>query len=504
MNNRVDQFELLGLSASQIQQKLEAITVTAKNIHLITTPLSGNANEAGTLYTTAIANADPSKHIIAALTGEGITEGHVTTLYSPPVSAGKSREYFIFDSKTSDVEALLNSPNTENNGTTRKFDLGKIIKGLFRNFFNPAYETTLTDKNITYISLGTQSFFDPVSCGYHTIENIKNIIQMIQANTPVNRANLLSQPITIDITGGAGQSLSFATVVQQAFERTYPTISLGQGLLARLMGWPATSGWLGKAAYLLLGGWIVRPLVNLIKALTELPVTFIMESSRYARWRLFNTAPTSTSSQYARGLAAMLIYAVEGVSIAARTVIRTVTAPIDNAKELWAIHPALGVCSMAASACAYFALTVFAAPLMTTIGAHIGASSVLSALSSLPIVSNIVTPALTVLQQLGITGAAGITGALALTTAASGMTVANGTREVITENAADIAASCNGSTRHLCCFLPQTNNAFHEDENFVLLDDNTNNNTNNNTNDNTYTTDSHASDARRQGLRIQS
>lgn len=473
---------ITGLTATDIETKLKTLDssnstsdvsisykIINNNILLITSPLSGNANENEPLYTEVI-NAilgNANYHIVAALTGEGITEGHVTTLYSPQPQQNTNREYTIFDSKTSDMEALLKSPNTTKNPgpTKRTIDLWKIIKGLFRDFFYPSFETESRDKNIHYISLGTQSFFDPVSCGYHTIENIKHIINIIKQNKPVNRDNLLAKIAEKKNNIRANQAntddTKFQNIAILAFQKTFSSIDHNQGFLSNLMGWPATSGWLGKTAYIALGGWLFRPLANLIKAVTELPIALLLETARYAKFTLFCTAPTGVISQYARGLGIMLAYTAEGASIAARTLMRTVTAPIDNAKELSAIHPALGIASIMTSACAYFALTVFAAPVVTTVATHIGLTSALSSLGSLPIVSSIVKPALTLLQHFGITGAASMTGAVALTTAASGVTVAHGTREVIAENdAPNITAmlgSCNGSTSLLCNFLQPEN-----------------------------------------------
>ncbi|WP_218813768.1 hypothetical protein [Rickettsiella endosymbiont of Dermanyssus gallinae] len=105
----------------------------------------------------ALENLD-DYHVVIPLIGKGITERHIVSYYKAP---GAESIPMIFDSKTGNLAGFFN------------------VK---KNSVAP---------NISYCNLGTQSFFDSVTCGYHTLINTANIVSLIQDGKKVNTASLL-------------------------------------------------------------------------------------------------------------------------------------------------------------------------------------------------------------------------------------------------------------------------------------------------------------------------
>lgn len=426
-------------------------------ILIITTPLGANLKEGNADFASAFAKIQKQLHvddlnhyhIIAPLVGEGVTEGHITTLYRPP---GVHARYTIFDSKIGDSEAFLTSPNTT--VVVRRFSFGKALRGLARAFFNGRFTENNVDvsssetvpdalKKIDYASLGIQSFFDGVSCGFHHLSTSMSIISLVHEGEAINQQNLLDKIAEKDPLQEATSFLNEAGIkvktsyndfIKKAWEDTFlPNMSRDQrkktSFIEYFLGWPAKNGAWEKVAYVVLLGWIFTPGKNIIKLSTEFLLKAVSESFNFLKHALFKLSPTSVAGQLLRSAALFITYGLHGIAEGARLLVRTVTSPLVSMEDAWNIHPALGVLSIVCSASAYVALSILAAPALLAVGAKAGIIASLNAVSSVTVLSKIAYPLVWLLGNLGVGVTPALAGAAALSTLGVAATLVNGTRE---------------------------------------------------------------------------
>lgn len=207
----------------------------------------------------------PSQAFLMGVRGHGATETHVATVYVSAATDNPSTVKII-DSKVSDAEKFFKQFRD-------KSLLGEpfiLLVSLLRSILpNPKQEIEITLNNETrvkaeYISLGTQSFFDPASCGYHSAATIK---------------------ICEDLLIG-GQKLTREAIL----DNTRNPVSEGSEIILK-------HGNAGK---------VKTSYVDFLKQAWEddpillLPLNLGAETGNYLRNKLINWAPTSTSSQYLR------------------------------------------------------------------------------------------------------------------------------------------------------------------------------------------------------------
>jgi hypothetical protein len=423
-------------------------------ILVITTPLAANEKERNANFDDAFAAIKKALavdnlnnyHIIAPLVGEGVTEGHITTFYKAP-----GAKPTIFDPKIGDIDAFITSPNTVIG--TRKFSLGKAVRGLFRALVNGNFEqrdvTSGVSENLSsidYVSLGTQSFFDGYTCGFHHMSNSLNIISLIQEGDDVDRQHILdknaasnpvSQSVALLNKAGAKVNNSYGDFIKKAWEETFlPDMSSEQrkntGFTEYFLGWPAKNGIGSKIAYVVLLGWLFTPVKNSIKLSTEFLLKATSESINYLKHKLYETSATSVAGQVVRSIGLLALNGLHAIAEGARLLIRTITSPIVSAKAGWKIHPVLGVLSGVSSAIAYVGLGLVAAPAIIAVGVKLGIIAGLNAISSVPVLSNIAYPLVWLLGKLGVSVTPALVGAAVLSTAAVAATAVNGTREGLT------------------------------------------------------------------------
>jgi hypothetical protein len=303
-------------------------------------------------------------HVITPLIGNGVTERHITTLYLKP---NRHDEPIIFDSKTSDAARFIGDESQFNKAWG-------VIKGIGRALFRPNYKVNSLDgtdlKNINYQTLGTQSYFDPITCGHHTLLSIKAITQLIKNNAEVNTANIKMQ---LDENPSLGAQLRFIQKADpnikmnyfdfikyawhETFMPTKPDYEREQyGFKNYFMGWPKEGGRRGKLFYLFTLGFIYNPLANLIKIPTEFLLKSIAESFDFLRHRLMTWAPTSAFGQYFRTFLLITTTLSTGLFEGLRLVTRLITSPVTSAKAAFKKHPVLGILSIAASSILLFGI----------------------------------------------------------------------------------------------------------------------------------------------------
>lgn len=345
-----------------------------------------------------------SCHLLLGLKGDGVTEGHIVTAYLPPVTKGKERRLQIFDPKTSDAHKFFHQPTGNRIAT--------VILGLFRALI-PRYSTQINAGDlppIDYHALGTQSFFDPASCGYHTASNILTLKDMISSGTTIDRDSLLQasrSPVARSINSLRSKHSSsvdsgFGSFLKKAWQDTYMPLE-NEAEREKLhfghyfMGWPKEKGAGQKVLYFATLGFLFNPLLNLIKLPTEFLLNALSETASYLKNALIATAPKNPLAQYLRSgaLLAMNIlqYLFKGISL----LVRTVTSPVSSFKAAkktggWP----LALLSATFSVAAYAALAIFAAPAVMALAGP-GAAGVLA-----PVLKLLATPVTFIATQLGL------------------------------------------------------------------------------------------------------
>ena len=313
------------------------------------------------------------KHILLSVVGQGLNEQHIATMHILPVGNA-----VIYDSKSSDPEFFFDPPRSPN-----RFAI--ILKRIGKSLFSgrdgiPLRLKALTDvdlanlgdgpfyqdgdPNVCYKTLGTQSFFDGVSCGYHCASNINCLTRMINTGREVTLENLLNEniaPVTTSArilaesaTDSANKvNNSFKAFMKQAWLDTFMPYADEEkrqeiGFYNYFLGWPEQNN--EKSLFILTLGFITHPAINTLKLLIEFPFNALGELAAYTKNRLINWSPTNRIIQtFKSGLLALAVasqYTFKGLYHIAKMT----TAPINSAREAWAISPLLGLTSALISA----------------------------------------------------------------------------------------------------------------------------------------------------------
>ncbi|QRN03079.1 hypothetical protein GH742_03935 [Legionella sp. MW5194] len=315
----------------------------------------------------------PRFHILAGVVGNGVTERHIASMYVPPHG-----DIHFFDPKASDREKFFSDKLTD-----RKFSWRRLIPALWNALSpRPTSSFTLSDgenenRPAVHFALGTQSFFDGVSCGYHHAAQLLVLKDLIMHKKPVTVEALLDQlrnPVhessealqkTLYESMATNRFWAFMkkawldTYLPDKIEEERPALHFGH----YFMGWPSKEGTLRQVGYFLTLGFIFNPLINVIK-LPELVANGVSESFSFLKNSLIAWAPTHPATQFFRSGLLLTIIALQGLFKGLYFAIRTVTSPITSFKEAWRVHPALGILSAVVSLSAYAALVYFAAPVV--------------------------------------------------------------------------------------------------------------------------------------------
>lgn len=304
---------------------------------IITTPLF--AGDFATLLP-QLSERFANQKLLLGLMGQGATEQHIVTTY---VSEDR-KSIEIFDPKASDPQRFFSGQK----------GIGTVLRGLLRAL-NPFPRSTIalssdnnSDSSVTkanYSSLGTQSFFDGVSCGYHNVANILACKKLIENGEEITVSNLLAQ--TKNPVSEAAKLLqekniashkvetSFLDFMKKAWQDTVmPLVSEKQKETLQFkhyfLGWPQNPTRAQQIFYFASFSFIAIPLINLVRRPVEFILNASAETANYAKNRLINWAPTNIASQYLRSGLLLLTYGIQGLFKAAYLVIRTVTSPITS------------------------------------------------------------------------------------------------------------------------------------------------------------------------------
>ena len=317
--------------------------------------------------------------IIAPIVGNGATERHIISLYSPPLNnPNVTRELQIYDSKTSNPSKLISRlPDS------RLWNAWMAFAGAFRALL-PNYRKTNIQplnnqlvesdlKGADYYSLGSQSYFDGVKCGYNSIETIQAMVDLRHEGTPITRQSLKAELASVStattLFDVKQEKINLGSFLKQAWQDTFmPAVSKDNRKTRHFghyfMGWPHKPGKARIAAYFLTLGFLFHPLINSLKIVTELPVKMLSETINWVRNRLMLWSPTNSFVQYFRGGLLGLSYILFGVVEGTRLLLRTIISPINSFKAGWHKHKALGIISAILSTVFIGAIAAAAGPLL--------------------------------------------------------------------------------------------------------------------------------------------
>jgi hypothetical protein len=294
-----------------------------------------------------------SCHILAPLIGLGYSEQHVVTAYRK----AKEETLYIYDSKTSDVDKFFN----QNDRSFSKWLLS-LFTGLL-NAARPAYKSH--KNNIEYRSLGTQSLFDGVSCGYLTAGYLLAAKEAIENDQEISIDTFRNcQDAQQSMTEYMANSLNtaFKYFIKKAWQDTYMPLDKEQSFANYFLGWPKENGLAPKILYFASLGFIFKPLVSMLRLPTEFTTRAMAASADFVANEIYTWSPRNVGLQYLRSTALLFCLAGQAIFKSLALMVRTVTAPIDSFKKGWQTHKALGVLSVLISVTAYTLLAVFAAP----------------------------------------------------------------------------------------------------------------------------------------------
>lgn len=348
-------------------------TIDDSKILVILTPIQQNLGSALAslrAHVPEFGQGETRFHVLAGVVGHGVTERHIVSMYMPP-----NGDIHFFDSKASDPQKFFSNE--------WGFNWRRLLPALWSALTSrPQPPFSLHDgqeetRQAVHSALGTQSFFDGVSCGYHHASQLLALRELIKSGKPVTVEGLLGElknPVSESANKLEGSPYKarvdnhFFSFMKKAWLDTY---LLGQDDKARqtlhfghyFMGWPSKKGIFPKVMYVLTLGFIVNPLINAIK-LPELLANGLSESFSFLKNQLITWAPTHPATQLLRSGLLLSTLALQGVFKGLYFAIRTVTSPITSFKEAWRVHPALGILSAVVSLAAYAALVYFAAPVI--------------------------------------------------------------------------------------------------------------------------------------------
>ncbi len=209
---------------------------TNERLVMVTTPVHASNFNALIESLNDLDSSFEDRHLLVGLIGPGLTEQHIVTAHRDPTG-----HIQIFDSKTSDVKKFFGLD----------FAALSLVRGLFRSLI-PAYNKQAVKLNdnltVDYISLGTQSFFDGVSCGYQSAATMLAVKKLLDKKKDVSREKLLA---TMADPVGKAKAMhqlppekvdtNLTSFIKKAWQDTYmPEASENRppGFRHYFMGWP--------------------------------------------------------------------------------------------------------------------------------------------------------------------------------------------------------------------------------------------------------------------------
>ena len=352
-------------------------------------------------------------HLLIGIISKGITEYHIVALHIPP----NSEHYFAYDSKYSNPEQFFSpvhsTPQTIFEVIQYRINLAmNALTGLVQTLNPNAHKPrAVKEGSVVYNALGTQSFFDGDSCGYHCGSNLKLLAQLIHEGKEPTAELLLAATQSpaaesaqlLNHAAPGTVKLSFSAFLNKAWQDTFlPHIAEKERQHYHFghyfMGWPSQADG-SKIAYFATLKFITTPLVNLLSLVTEFPLNLISETASYLKNKLISFAPTNAFTQGIRSVLLVSAMGLQSIFKGLSLLIRTITSPIVSFKEAYKQHPALGYVSALASVIliggGLAALAVFAPLVVATLAPSMGPGA-------LALLSTLAAPALQVLAMMSL------------------------------------------------------------------------------------------------------
>jgi|GEM_PF-4606033 len=357
---------------------------SANKLIIFSQPLEANRSLLKDLVRFLTKKGYSNYHLLIGLVGQGLTERHIITAYCAP-----DKPFSYFDSKQSNPDVFF--------GETINTASERFISTLTNLANNSNAEDTSG-----LISLGTQSFLDGVSCGHQTVGVIAACKKLIEQGEPVNTETILTK---LENPVGDAQTIlaekspdkfrtSLRDFLRQAWLDTYmPLATPDEHKEAKFskyfLKWPESNR-NHQIIYFATLGFLLLPLVSLLKIPTEFALIIGAQTSNYLKNLLIAWTPVQSSLQYLRTGLLALTYIANMAFRGSYLAIRLITSPITSFKAGYAVHPVLGVASAITSLALYGVLAYFAAPAIS-IALVKGAPLIGAALK--PIVTFLAVPA---------------------------------------------------------------------------------------------------------------
>ena len=325
--------------------------------------------------------------LIFSLTGQGSTENHITAAYAN-ITVGMIPEVTLIDSKTTNPDRFF--------GSQKSNRVWAVLEAFFKSFlFNPdrdLHKVEFNDQsgsktiNVKRIITGTQSLFDGVTCGFHTVAAMNALVTLIKEGKEISGANILGKDKDGNpILGNpvrTGQALlrskapekvksNLLDFLGEAWSKTYTTSSDGN---TSFFEYPSKGTAAQKVAYFIpTFRFLTAPLTNMVKLPTELVVHGVAEFFDFLQTQLNALLLTNPVFQGLRTLAVGLSFLCRGIFLGLSRVLRCVFSPVESAKEALKVEEGgtleakdyiLCALSVVVSLSAYVAIAIFAAPLL--------------------------------------------------------------------------------------------------------------------------------------------
>lgn len=247
----------------------------------------------------------PNMPLLLGVIGNGVTEAHIVTLH---IDAGG--KWHVYDSKYSDGARFFSV-----DGRSNRSRIGRILSAL--NPFAARMEVVHIQSDsepktipINYHKLGTQSFFDPNTCGLHTAQNIFNlsVLYMETIKNTVNPLDVMARSHEPVIEMGSRISknkidLSLTAFIRQAWQDTFkPAGEQGDQSNWTQYFFGVPKGGESRAWWLLV---LPHSLKSLLKAVLVFPLQLVTEMAHMLQDDLFAFAPKSTLGQIVRSTLAL-------------------------------------------------------------------------------------------------------------------------------------------------------------------------------------------------------
>lgn len=301
-------------------------------------------------------------HLLMGLTGRGYSEQHIVMAYR----GAKDNTLQLFDSKTSDIEKFF---SWQPSSLAQSILTG--LTGLLRSAqANYHFEgSALNDISISYHSLGTQSLFDGVSCGYFASGYILEVKSLIESGRvkAINAERLRlcneAQLSMMDTVGDYANTV-YKRFILKAWNDTYKPLKSQQDerFANYFLGWPKDKGIANKLFYFATLEFILKPAISLLRLPTEFASRAVAESADFVANEIYTWSPKRPVLQTGRSFLLGLSFVGQGMAKALALAIRTVIAPVDSFKAAKEIHPALAALSLTCTITAYTAIAIIAAP----------------------------------------------------------------------------------------------------------------------------------------------